>query len=187
MILTDRRIRQAIDEGRIEVQPTLDEQHLRPAGIRIHLDFELLIPCPGQLVDLQTPSDLAYDRVDLRNDPFVLAPGAFVLAGTIEKVKTCPNLLITLEGRSTIARLGLTIHNTASILDVHPEEWFCPVLEIANHGSFSVRLRPGIPIGMLCFQELGEPSSLSRFHDQYKDQTRLCAPNLLRGASLYPA
>jgi dCTP deaminase len=185
MILSDKQIIEAVADGRLEFCPPLRDDNLRPAGVRVHLGSELLVPCAGQIVDLQTPARLDYDHIDLLKSPFVLAPGGFVLANTIEKIRCSPALLITLEGRSTIARLGLTVHNTASVLDVSPGEYFAPVLEIVNHGTMSIVLRPAIPIAMLCFQEITEPASSSRFHDQYRDQIEIRPPELSRGASFY--
>ncbi len=49
---------------------------------------------------------------------FVLAPGDSILAWTFEKVAMPPHLAGRVEGRSTLARLGLTIHNTAPT--IHP-------------------------------------------------------------------
>lgn len=185
MLLTDQEISHAIQHGRIAIRPPLAEDHLRPAGIRIHLGPELLRPRAGQIVDLANPCDLDCESIDLRKEPFLLLPGEFVLACTIEAVKTAPGLLMILEGRSTIARLGLTIHNTASVLDSQPGQWFSPVLEIANHGAMTILLRHGTPIGMLCFQAVRTPSSRSRFHGQYRDQVTTRPPNLSNGATCY--
>lgn len=49
---------------------------------------------------------------------YVLEPHASVLAWTHEKIAMPPHLAGRIEGRSTLARLGLTIHNTAPT--IHP-------------------------------------------------------------------
>jgi 4-hydroxybenzoyl-CoA thioesterase len=49
---------------------------------------------------------------------YELKPGESVLAWTYEKVAMPPHLAGRIEGRSTLARLGLTIHNTAPT--IHP-------------------------------------------------------------------
>jgi dCTP deaminase len=182
MILSDREIERAIKERKIRIRPPVQQEHLRPAGVRIHLGPQLLKPRRGQIVDLEAAGDVEHEIIDIRKEPFLLLPGEFVLGSTIESAKTSPGLLMMLDGRSTIARLGLTIHNTASVLDAQPDEWFCPVLEIANHGPLSIRLRLGTPIGMLCFQQILTPPSPRRFHDQYKGQIAIRPPNLSCGA-----
>src|SRR5712691_6271702 len=120
MILSDTQIARSIANGRIQFLPEVRENQFRPTGVRIHLAAEILLPRSGQIVDLEKPSDLDFDKIDLRGERFVLHPGAYVLAATVERIKVSSSILPILEGRSTIARLGLTIHNTASVLDVRP-------------------------------------------------------------------
>lgn len=184
MLLSDVAILDSIREGRIQIRPRFCEEHLRPVGLRVHLGHELLIPVPGQIVDLADPAQLQYERLDLSHEPYILEPGSFVLGSTIEEIQTAPDIISILEGRSTIARLGISIHNTASILDGAQVDWLTPVLEIANLGNFQVVLRPGTPIGMVCFQSMTRPSSEKRHHCQYAQQRGTTPPNLSRGAIL---
>ncbi len=46
---------------------------------------------------------------------FIMQPGDFVLAVTHEHVKIPADLMGRLEGRSSLGRLGLVVHSTASI------------------------------------------------------------------------
>ena len=184
MLLSDTVIERLLDQHDIELRPPLREGQLRPVGIRVHLAPDLLVPVAGQLVDLTAPTHLKYDPVNLTTQPFILEPGAFLLASTIEQVKTKPTLVCLLEGRSTIARLGLTIHNTASVLDGTHAGWLTPVLEIANHGNFRVSLTAGMPIGMLCFQYVSGETSMANYHGQYQDQQATTPPNLIAGAQV---
>lgn len=182
MVLSDAAILKDLKNGRIRIKPSLSIEHLRPAGIRVHLGPKLLIPYAGQLVDLANPTELHYDNHDLDVAPYVLEPNSFVLASTRESLHTAPDLLSILEGRSTIARLGVAIHNAASILDGTHFGWLKPVLEIANHGNMRVVLRTGIPIGMICFHQLNSPVSQSTYHNQYAMQADTTPPILNRGA-----
>ena len=184
MVLSDTAILRNVRKGSIRLHPSLKSEHLRPTGIRVHLGNSLLLPRAGQLVDLATPSNLLYDQCDLNESPYVLEPQSFVLASTLEKVQTAPDLLCTLDGRSTIARLGLTIHNAASVLDGTQTGWLTPVLEIANHGNMRIVLRPGIPIGMICFHRLEAKISTETSHDQYANQTDTTPPRIHLGASV---
>ena len=174
MLLSDRSILHYIRKGAIQVDPSLAQDQLRPAGIRIHLGAEISVPIAGQTIDLGSPVELCYERHDLHVAQFVLEPGAFVLATTFERIKTRHNVLCLLEGRSTIARLGLTIHNTASFLDGSQDSWIRPVLEISNHGPLRVALRAGVPIGMFCFVRLSSSSTGSNVHEQYRGQDSVC-------------
>ena len=122
MLLSDSSITRYVKKGRIQLDPSLSDDQLRPAGIRIHLGSNVLVPKPGQVVDPARPVEIEYERHTLSGS-FMLEPGCFVLATTVERVKTSNDIICVLEGRSTIARLGLSIHNTASFLDGAQGAW----------------------------------------------------------------
>ncbi len=184
MLFSDNAILRLVRNGEIEIKPELRRQHLRPAGVRVHLSSEILVPAPGQLVDLLEPRDLDFGKHDLATRPYVLEPGCFILASTLERIKTGARIGCFLEGRSTIARIGLSIHNTASFLDGTHQTWLTPVLEITNHGNFRVVLRSGLPIGMLCFHQLSDAVSLETHNQQYAHQDGTTPPNLVDGAEI---
>jgi deoxycytidine triphosphate deaminase len=61
------------------------------------------------------------------------------------------------DGRSTVARLGVTIHITASVIDETFETPHVAVLEIKNVGNFKIRLNFKDPVAMMLFAELKDP------------------------------
>jgi len=86
--------------------------------------------------------------------------------------------LAILDGRSTIARLGLTTHITASVIDGTFETPHVAVPEIKNLGNFNVRLNFKDPIAMMLFAELKDPVT-QKMQTQYgAGQTKATAPNL---------
>jgi deoxycytidine triphosphate deaminase len=108
-------------------------------------------------------------------ETYDLKPGEFVLALTHESVRVPKHLIGLVEGRSTYARMGLSMHQTAPWIQ---PGWSGPiVLEIANHGKFTIKLTPLIDRPcQLTFFELKStlPEELaygSRATDQYKDQS----------------
>jgi dCTP deaminase len=75
-------------------------------------------------------------------DEFRLLPGAFVLAQTLERICIPPDLVGLVEGRSSWARVGITIHVTAPKID---PGFDAPItLEMANFGRVAVDLRAEI-------------------------------------------
>jgi len=184
MYLSDDSIIKAVHRREIQVFPCFKERHLRPVGIRVHLGFEILVPIPNRTIDFENPEGIEYASHDLNNGPFVVEPGMFLLASTIESIQTARNLICVLEGRSTMARLGLTIHNTASILDGTDEKPLVPVLEIKNHSNCSILLRGGTPIAMLCFARLDEPKSYANRNCQYVNQRRTTGADIHRSATI---
>lgn len=71
-----------------------------------------------------------------------LEPGQFVLAQTLERVRIPADLVGLVEGRSSWARVGITIHVTAPKID--PGFNGRITLEMANFGRVAVDLRAGI-------------------------------------------
>lgn len=177
MYLSDISIQEYLHNGLIEVTPKLKKKDIRPAGIRIHLSNKILIPHPGYL-DLSKPGKLEYSTVDLTKDEFILKPNDFILASSVEKIKVAKNIITFLDGRSTIARLGITIHITAGVVDGNHSEARAITLEIKNLGVHSIRLRENDPVGLVMFalltSDINQPSQ-----SQYAGQEGVLPPNLM--------
>ncbi len=178
MFLSHQTIEKYIDEGKIIINPDFDKRNIRPVGLRIHLAKELLVPEPGQTVEITGQQDLKYREVDLSKEEFYLEPNGFVLGATYEAIQTPPNVLAILDGRSTVARLGITTHITASIADGTFEMPHVVVLEIKNVGNFRVKLKFKDPIAMMVFAQLDEPV-VQKIQSQYGGgQSKVTPPNL---------
>ena len=104
-------------------------------------------------------------------EAFFLHPGELALAVTLESVTLPSDLVGWLDGRSSLARLGLMVHVTAHRID--PGWSGCIVLEFYNSGKLPLALRPGMPIGALSFEPLSGPAArpYNRRQDaKYRDQ-----------------
>ena len=176
MYLADVTIKKYLQEGAIEISPQIKDEDIRPIGIRLHLARKILVPSPGY-VDLSLPSDLNHEEVDIGETKFVLEPNAFILASTVEKIRMAPNIMGFLDGRSTIARLGLTVHVTAGVIDGKHDEAGTITLEIKNLGVHSVCLRENDAIAQLIFATLGDDIQ-QKSQSQYIGQDGVAAPNL---------
>lgn len=84
-------------------------------------------------------------------ESFLLGPRRFVLASTIENISLPGNICGTLEGKSSLARLGLLVHVTAGFFDVGFSGY--PTLELFNLRQRPIRLYPGMPIAQMAFEE----------------------------------
>lgn len=176
MYLADVTIKKYLQDGLIEITPTVKDEDVRPVGIRIHLAKKILVPKPGH-VDLASPSDLEYETVDIEKDEFILEPNGFILASTIEKIKTAPNIIAFLDGRSTIARLGVTIHITAGVIDGNHDDARTITLEIKNLGVHSIHFHENDSIGQLIFAMLSD-NIQQQSQSQYVGQDGVLPPNL---------
>ncbi len=177
MYLADIAIKKCLKQGEIKIIPEIDLKHVRPAGIRVHLAKKILIPKPGQTVSLRSPGDLQYDEIDLSKKKFTLGSDGFILASTVEKIKTASDILTFLDGRSTVARLGLTTHVTAGVIDGNHDDARSITLEIKNLGKFSVELNEGDAIGLVLFAKMTD-KIVQPSQSQYAGQDGVVAPNL---------
>jgi dCTP deaminase len=177
MYLSHQSIEKYIQENKIIIKPNFDKKDIRPAGIRLHLAKEILIPEPNQVVEIDKPQNLKYKEIDLTQEEFYLEPEKIILGATYESIQTPLNVLAILDGRSTLARLGITTHITASIIDGAFENPHVIVLEIKNAGNFRIRLKYKDPVAMLVFAELTEPVT-QKIQNHYSKQTKVTPPNL---------
>ncbi|MBM3201937.1 MAG: dCTP deaminase [Chlamydiae bacterium] len=176
MILSDITIRKYLETKKITIFPEFNPKDIRPTGIRLHLGHELLVPLEGQTVDLDHTEEIDFERIDI-TDGFILKPHHFVLASTYEKIQVPRNIVCHLEGRSTVARIGLTVHCTSGIIDGNFEESRTIVLEMANLGPFNIVLRPKMALAMLSFTQLSTPIA-QNVQTQYQGQDGVIGPNL---------
>lgn len=158
MLLSDRDIRTALDQGRIQLDP-LDRGLVQPASIDVRLDrvFRLFDNHRYSVIDPARPQpDLTRAVESSKDDPFVLHPGEFVLGATFERVTLGDDIAARLEGKSSLGRLGLLTHSTAGFID----PGFCGhvTLELSNTATMPILLYPGMRVGQLCFFSLSSPA-----------------------------
>lgn len=174
---SDQDIMKLINDKSLLVLP-FKRENLRPNGIRVHMSNQIMVPIVGSEIDLKYPEDVPYTKVDIDEETgYVFKPNSFILASTIESFKMPRNVVGMLDGRSTIARLGITIHCTSGIIDNMFSEKRTIVLEMFNMSPFNIKIYPGLPIGMVSFYELTS-DVLSESQLQYKDQIGVQGPNL---------
>ena len=164
MILSDRDIKKAIADKRIAITPPPDfAAQLGSCSIDLRLGtvFRVFENSAFPFVDARHPT-MAHEaskEVKVKdNEPFILQPGGFVLAVTMESFILPDDLLARLEGRSSLGRLGIVVHSTASIFD--PGWSGVAVLELGNLGRMPVALYPGMKICALTFEELTSPAEI---------------------------
>ena len=119
MVLSDRSIREELAKGRIVIEP-LDDECIQPASVDLHLDKNILVfrTTNRPYVDVRQPMDGLTDMVEItEDDPFILRPGEFLLISTLEHIEVPDDIVGRLEGKSSLARIGLLVHSTAGYVD----------------------------------------------------------------------
>lgn len=149
MILQDNEILKRIENNEIIISPKPKDEQIQPASIDLKLGNEYLQPVFGTEIDIKNNSP-KYEYV--KTNRITIPPHNFILATTKEKVKIPKNLVARVEGRSSIGRLGITVHVTAGFIDPNFEGQI--TLEIANLSNTVVILYEDMRICQIVFEEL---------------------------------
>ena len=176
MMLSNEDIKLAIKSGELVIEPFSDDL-VKAAGVTLHMGYDLLKPLPGKVVDVKNNIIPDFKEIRLQDDmPYPLQPGEFVLGHTYQKVTVGNSLGFFIEGRSTLARVGMTIVQTAML--VYPgHRSRCITLELANHGANAILLYPKMKIARAALFQLKTPSS-ETYDDKgkYREQSSVGLP-----------
>lgn len=161
MVLSDRDILRALEEGRIKITPPPDlSRQLGSVSVdfRLGTTFMVFEHSRHSFIDPRHPQSIgeAMRTIEVgEEEPFIMQPGDFALASTIESLELPDDLLGRLEGRSSIARLGITVHSTAAVFE--PGWIGTATMELSNLGRMAVALYPGMRICAFSFQRVSSP------------------------------
>jgi dCTP deaminase len=172
VILTDREIKIAIDNQLIDVSPGPAADAYSSTSLDLTLDRELTVfNRPGTGLDVVIdPGTPGYNlksvlpgisnTSEMSSEGHRLPPGTLTLAWTREKIhlKATSQIAARVEGKSSLARIGLSVHVTAPTIHAG---FRGPIqLEIVNHGPYPIRLCTGMSICQLIFEKtLGVPET----------------------------
>lgn len=194
MVLTDREIQAAIHHGHIKIDPLPKVEAYSSSSLDLMLSPFIRVwkePTVKGLEQIISPATKGYvfnDFVkvytDLKemnaNDGVVIEPHTFMLAWTLEHVELPSHSRVAarVEGKSSLARLGIGIHVTAPTIHAGFKG---PIqLEMCNHGPLHVRLIPHMPVCQLIFEQtLGTPEK------GYRDSFSPNRASDLRKATIY--
>lgn len=163
MILSDDAIGQAIEDEQVSIEPFTVEQ-LNPASYDLRLGPELLVAewtpstsrwtagirtAPLDLRAVAGQPDYLLPIEPLDQQPYLLEPGEFVLASTAETVRLSKRVAGRVEGKSSLARVGLAVHVTGGFIDPGFDGQI--TLEIANLLHRPLTLYAGMRIAQIAF------------------------------------
>ena len=142
MILSDKKILEAIEAGQIVIEP-FDRSCLGTNSYDVHLSKHLAL-YRDQILDAKKHN--AVEHFEIPDEGYVLEPGTLYLGVTEEYTET-HNSVPFLEGKSSVGRLGIDIHATAGKGDVG----FCNTWTLEISVTQKVRVYAGMPIGQLIY------------------------------------
>ena len=164
MILSDKTISKMLDEKSLIINPLTNEQ-IQPASVDIRLGntFSVVDDTPTGIITLE--NQIKYKSIT--TDTYLILPGQFVLATTMEYFELPNNITAFVEGRSSLGRMGLFIQNAG---------WVDPgfkgeiTLELFNANRCAIELKTGRRIGQLVFAEM-DAYALNPYNGKYQGQT----------------
>ena len=160
MILSDRSLREAIETGRIVVDP-FDPSTVQPSSIDVRVDrlFRVFRNHTAGMIDVKLDLTDLTELVEIAPEGvFMLHPGEFVLGSTLERVAVPDDLVARIEGKSSLGRLGLLIHSTAGFIDAGFDGHI--TLELSNVANLPITLYPGMKIGQISFLTMTTPADV---------------------------
>lgn len=163
MILSDRTLLQMLDNNSLTIRP-LNSEQIQPASVDIRLGntFSIVEDSPSGIITLE--NEIKYKAIC--TDKYLILPGQFVLATTMEYLELPDNLTAFVEGRSSLGRMGLFIQNAG---------WVDPgfkgeiTLELYNANRCAIELKAGRRIGQLVFAKM-DNSALNPYSGKYQGQ-----------------
>lgn len=178
MILCDKTITEMLGEGTLKISPlTTGQIQAASVDIRLGNTFAVVEDTADGIINL-------YDEIDYKTitaNSYVLLPGQFVLATTMEYIELPNDLTAFVEGRSSLGRMGLFIQNAG---------WVDPgfkgeiTLELFNANRCAIRLTSGRRLGQLVFAKMDKPA-LFPYNGKYQGQTGATGSRVYMDTTLY--
>jgi len=178
LVLSDRDIRKHLESGKIRITPAIDlKTQLGSCSVdfRLGTRFRVFEHSRFAYIDLRKGVDVDEIMREVEIGPdesFTLHPGQLVLGMTIESLELSADLLARLEGRSSLGRLGIIVHGTASVFD--PGWVGNPTLVLGNVGILPVSMYAGMRICSFTFETLSSPADVpysAKAGNKYAHQT----------------
>ena len=163
MILSDKTIMQMLKDGSLQISPVTPEQ-IQPASVDIRLGNTFSVVEDSHTGIISLDQEIRYKTIE--TDTYLLLPGQFVLATTMEYFALPDDLTAFVEGRSSLGRMGLFIQNAG---------WVDPgfqgeiTLELFNANRCAIELKAGRRVGQLVFARMDQPA-LHPYRGKYQGQ-----------------
>ncbi len=168
MVLTDREIQSSLKNKQIVITPIPDADAFSSTSLDLALLDTLQvwklaasdqIVCPmAQGFKVSNFISEFSDKKNMNGNGFVLNPGVFILGWTDQNIELplSARVAARVEGKSSLARLGIGIHVTAPTIQAGFKGRI--QLEICNHRPLKVKLTPHMPVCQVIFEQtLGTP------------------------------
>lgn len=186
MILVDHEIESLVASREVGVDP-FTPAHVNPTSLDLTLGDDFCWYTDQPLaIDPAVPPTLTFALGKARMEKYTLPPHGFVLGTTAEAITLPPHIVATVEGKSSLARLGLVIHATGGFVDCGFSGAI--TLEMGNLNCRPIVLHAGMRIAQLVFRKTS-PARVPYSHRpdaKYRDQ-RGTTPSRYRLGTVRPS
>jgi dCTP deaminase len=173
-ILSKQAIERRLNSGEIKIVPAPKDEDYDSDAVDVHLGdkvYEWATLPSGATISIplwKRPPDqfsyTAFANATLKEVPpdnagiITLRPHTFYLADLQQHTTLPPDIAMHVQGKSSLARLGMLVHLTAP--HAHAGWTGRLTLEIYNLGPFNIEMKPGMTIGQLTFWKVEEPGEI---------------------------
>ena len=154
MYLSDNQILEAVQKKELVISD-FDPARLGGVSYDVLLGNRLIVTDLAKTNCIDPVNKIFPKTIEVRlsdTEEYILHPGNSILAEIWDNIGTNSNILIQLSGKSSLARIGLTVHNTAGI--INPGHFLNVILELTNLNKVPIILRPKMPIAQFLFSRL---------------------------------
>ena len=183
MVLSNIEIRAEIEAKRLVFDPPIpaddDDERIDSSAVDLLLHPDLiLLPLERVRGVTIVPTDKDIEVMHLLNvhgehrslasGPYRLEPHRLIIGKTLERITLPSHLAARIEGKSSLARFGLSVHVTApTVIAGFSGNLY---LEMNNIGPFAIELSQGMKIGQLILERVGLPPSRG-YRGQFQQQS----------------
>src|SRR3989338_1104028 len=157
MFLADIDIKKALQVGDLYIKD-FEEARLQPASYDILLGNQFIVTDPHATPFVDPAKGILPKTKEIfipDGGEFMLHPSVSVLGSSHDFFGASNKYLIHLSGKSSLARIGLMVHNTAGI--INPGHFLQIVFELSNTNVVPIVLRPKMEVAQITFSTLSSP------------------------------
>ncbi|MFA6730689.1 MAG: dCTP deaminase [Candidatus Izemoplasmatales bacterium] len=163
MILSDGAILKMLSDKSLVIEP-YEKSQIQPASFDVRLGNTFGVVEDNSAGVITMAETIKYKTI--KAETYVILPGQFVLATTMEYFELPGCLTAFVEGRSSLGRMGLFIQNAG---------WVDPgfkgeiTLELFNANRCAIELKAGRRVGQLVFAKTDSPVT-TPYNGKYQGQ-----------------
>ncbi len=161
MILSDVEIWEALNKQEIKIEfpdGNMKDLYVGPSSVDLHLDNHARILDNKLEIPIRMDEDSSkYFREYKGWDDIIIHPGEFYILSTVEKLTFNESIAGFIQGRSSVARLGINVH-AAGFFD--PKFSGTATLEVTNFTNSPIIIPKNTRICQMVFVRTGKESKI---------------------------